>query len=61
MAKAAKVVGVLRWAEDTKVAVVQAETPDLGSSCEVHHLLDGLCLLQDSEGDRKSTRLNSSH
>jgi hypothetical protein len=44
VAKAAKVVGVLRWAEETKVAVVP------GSGCEVHHLLDGLCLLQDLEG-----------
>ena len=48
MAKAAKVVGVLRWAEETKVAAVQADT--LGSGCEVHHLLDGLCLLRDLEG-----------
>lgn len=49
MEKAAKVVGELRRAEETKVAVVQADTP--GSSCEAHHLLDGLCLLrvQDSE------------
>ena len=47
MAKAAKVVWVLRWDEEMKVAVVQADT--LGSGCEVH-LLDGLCLLQDLEG-----------
>ena len=49
MAKA-EVVGVLKWAEETKVAVVQADTPgSTRSSCEVHHLLDSLCLLQDPE------------
>ena len=49
VAKTAMVVGVLRRAEGTKVAVVQADSDTPGSSCEVHHLLDGLCLLQDSE------------
>ena len=44
-------VGVLRWAEKTKVEMVQEcqrldPFPDT-LSCEVHHSLDGLCLLQE--------------
>ena len=47
----AKVVGVLRWAEETKVAMVQESRsldplPDT-PSYEVHHSLDNLCLLQE--------------
>jgi hypothetical protein len=49
----AKVVGVLRWAEERKVAMVQ-ERQSLDSlldtplaSCEVRHFLDDLCLLRE--------------
>jgi hypothetical protein len=47
----AKVVGVLRWAEETKVAIVQERQsldplPDT-PGCEVHRSLDDLCLLQE--------------
>ena len=45
----AKAVGVLRWAEEVKVAMVQefrslVPLPDT-PSCEVCHSLDDLCLL----------------